>query len=136
MKIIGLGNDLIDIRRIERTLDRFGDRFINRVYTEVEITKSERRKNRAESYAKRFAAKEATSKALGTGIRRGVHWRTMGVINLPSGKPTMNLIDGAARRLEELTPPGWVPQIDLTITDEYPLAQAVVIITALPEDMV
>ena len=136
MRIIGLGNDLIDIRRIESTLERFGERFINRVYTEVEITKSERRANRAESYAKRFAAKEACSKALGTGIRRGVHWRTMGVINLPSGKPTMNLIDGAARRLEELTPAGWVPQIDLTITDEYPLAQAVVIITAIPEDMV
>ena len=136
MRIIGLGNDLIDIRRIESTLERFGERFINRVYTEVEITKSERRANRAESYAKRFAAKEACSKALGTGIRRGVHWRTMGVINLPSGKPTMNLIDGAARRLEELTPVGWVPQIDLTITDEYPLAQAVVIITAIPEDMV
>ena len=136
MRIIGLGNDLIDIRRIERSLDRFGERFINRVYTTVEIEKSERRANRAESYAKRFAAKEATSKALGTGIRRGVHWRTMGVINLPSGKPTMNLIDGAARRLEELTPAGWVPQIDLTITDEYPLAQAMVIITAIPEDMV
>ena len=136
MRIIGLGNDLIDIRRIERSLDRFGERFINRVYTTVEIEKSERRASRAESYAKRFAAKEATSKALGTGIRRGVHWRTMGVINLPSGKPTMNLIDGAARRLEELTPAGWVPQIDLTITDEYPLAQAMVIITAIPEDMV
>ena len=135
MRIIGLGNDLIDIRRIERSLERFGDRFINRVYTEVEIAKSERRANRAESYAKRFAAKEATSKALGTGIRRGVHWRTMGVINLPSGKPTMNLIDGAARRLEEMTPTGWVPQIDLTITDEYPLAQAMVIITAIPADM-
>ena len=135
MRIIGLGNDLIDIRRIERSLERFGDRFINRVYTEVEIQKSERRANRAESYAKRFAAKEATSKALGTGIRRGVHWRTMGVINLPSGKPTMNLIDGAAIRLKELTPPGMVPQIDLTITDEYPLAQAMVIITAIPEEM-
>ena len=136
MRIIGLGNDLIDIRRIEKTLERFGDRFINRVYTEVEIQKSERRANRVESYAKRFAAKEATSKALGTGIRRGVNWRSMGVINLPSGKPTMNLIGGAAIRLAELTPEGWVPQIDLTITDEYPLAQAMVIITALPEDMV
>ncbi len=136
MRIIGLGNDLIDIRRIEKTLDRFGDRFINRVYTEVEIQKSERRANRAASYAKRFAAKEAMSKALGTGIRRGVNWRSMGVINLPSGKPTMSLIGGAAIRLEVLTPKGWVPQIDLTITDEYPLAQALVIITALPEDMV
>ncbi len=134
MKLIGLGNDLIDIRRIERTLERFGDRFINRVYTVVEITKSERRANRAESYAKRFAAKEACSKALGTGIRRGVHWRTMGVVNLPSGKPTMNLIDGAAVRLQELTPPGMVAQIDLTITDEYPLAQAIVMISAIPEE--
>jgi len=135
MRIIGLGNDLIDIRRIEKTLERFGDRFINRIYTEVEIEKSERRANRVESYAKRFAAKEACSKALGTGIRRGVNWRSMGVINLPSGKPTMNLIDGAAIRLQELMPKGWVPQIDLTITDEYPLAQAMVIITAIPEDM-
>ena len=134
--IIGLGSDLIDIRRIEKSIDRFGSRFTDRVFTEIERKKSDARKNRAASYAKRFAAKEACSKALGTGIRRGVHWRTMGVINLPSGKPTMNLIDGAARRLEELTPAGWVPQIDLTITDEYPLAQAVVIITAIPEDMV
>ena len=135
MKIIGLGNDLIDIRRIERSLERFGDRFINRVYTEVEIEKSERRANRAASYAKRFAAKEACSKALGTGIRRGVYWRSMGVINLPSGKPTMSLIDGAKIRLDELTPAGMIAQIDITITDEYPLAQAMIIITAIPDDM-
>ena len=94
-RIIGIGNDIIDIRRIERTLDRFGERFIKRIYTEVEVTKSERRLNRVESYAKRYAAKEACSKALGTGFRRGVFWRDMGVINLPSGKPTMALTGGA-----------------------------------------
>lgn len=132
MRVIGLGNDIIDIRRIERSLDRFGDRFVNRVFTEVEQQKSDRRANRAASYAKRFAAKEACSKALGTGIRRGVHWRTMGVINLPSGKPTFDLTAGAMRRLEELTPAGMVAQIDLTITDDYPTAQAIVLITAVP----
>ncbi|MFN3232107.1 MAG: holo-ACP synthase [Alphaproteobacteria bacterium] len=135
MHVIGLGNDLIDIRRIERSLERFGDRFVNRVFTEVEQAKSDRRANRAASYAKRFAAKEACSKALGTGIRRGVHWRTMGVINLPSGKPTIALTDGAAVRLEELTPEGMVAQVSLTITDDFPLAQAIVLITAVPAEM-
>ena len=135
MLVIGLGNDLIDIRRIERSLERFGDRFINRVFTEIEQEKSERRANRAASYAKRFAAKEACSKALGTGIRRGVHWRTMGVINLPSGKPTIALTEGAAVRLKELTPDGMVPQVSLTITDDFPLAQAIVLITAIPADL-
>ncbi len=131
--IIGLGNDLIDIRRVERTLERFGSRFIQRVFTEVEQQKSERRAARAASYAKRFAAKEACAKALGTGVpRRGVHWTHMGVVNLPSGKPTMALTEGAARRLAEITPPGTSAQIDITITDDYPLAQAIVIISAVP----
>ena len=132
--IIGLGNDLIDIRRVERTLERFGDRFIQRIFTEVEQLKSERRAARAASYAKRFAAKEACAKALGTGVpRRGVHWRHMGVVNLPSGKPTVSLTGGARRRLEEITPPGMSAQIDITITDDYPLAQAIVIISAVPD---
>ncbi|MDH3474819.1 MAG: holo-ACP synthase [Rhodospirillales bacterium] len=131
--IIGLGNDLIDIRRVERTLERFGERFIQRVFTEIEQGKSERRVARAASYAKRFAAKEACAKALGTGVpRRGVHWTNMGVVNLPSGKPTMALTEGAARRLAEITPPGMSAQIDITITDDYPLAQAIVIISAVP----
>ena len=131
--IIGLGNDLIDIRRIEKTLERFGERFVARVFTEVEQAKSDRRATRAASYAKRFAAKEACAKALGTGVpRRGVHWRHMGVVNLPSGKPTMALTEGAARRLEEITPKGMAAQIDITITDDYPLAQAIVIISAVP----
>ena len=135
MIVIGLGNDLIDIRRIERSLERFGDRFVNRVFTEIEQTKSDRRANRAASYAKRFAAKEACSKALGTGIRRGVHWRTMGVVNMPSGRPTMALTDGAAKRLLELTPEGMVAQVNLTITDDFPLAQAIVLITAVPAEL-
>jgi len=131
--IIGIGNDLVRIDRIEKTLERFGARFIARVYTEVEREKSERRAARAASYAKRFAAKEACAKALGTGVpRRGVHWRSMGVVNLPSGKPTMSLTDGALRRLEEITPEGMSVQIDVTITDDYPLAQAIVIISAEP----
>lgn len=132
--IIGIGNDLIDIRRIEETLNRFGDRFVQRLFTEVEQAKSERRRNRAASYAKRFAAKEAMSKALGTGFRKSVYWRDLGVVNLPSGKPTMNLTGGALRRLEELTPIGMRAQIDLTITDDFPLAQAIVIISAVPSD--
>ncbi|MFQ6017609.1 MAG: holo-ACP synthase [Kiloniellaceae bacterium] len=132
--ILGLGNDLIDIRRIEKTLDRFGIRFTERVFTEVEQRKSDRRAARAASYAKRFAAKEACAKALGTGVpRRGVHWRDLGVVNLPSGKPTMELSRGAARRLEEITPSGMTAQIDLTLTDDYPLAQAIVIISAVPK---
>jgi holo-[acyl-carrier protein] synthase len=132
--IIGLGNDLIDIRRIEKTLDRFGTRFTERVFTAVEQKKSDRRAARAASYAKRFAAKEACAKALGTGVpRRGVHWRDLGVVNLPSGKPTMALTRGAAARLAEITPEGMIAQIDVTITDDYPLAQAIVIISALPD---
>ncbi|PCJ83954.1 MAG: holo-ACP synthase [Hyphomicrobiales bacterium] len=131
--IIGLGNDLCDIRRIEKTLDRFGQRFIERIFTPLEIAKSERRHQRAASYAKRFAAKEACSKALGTGFRRGVFWRDMGVANLPSGKPTMILSGGALARLEEITPEGMDYQLDITITDDYPMAQAIVIITAIPK---
>jgi holo-[acyl-carrier protein] synthase len=132
--ILGIGNDLIDIRRIERTLERFGARFVQRVFTEVEQTKSERRAQRAASYAKRFAAKEACAKALGTGVpRRGVHWRHMGVVNLPSGQPTMALTEGAERRLGELTPEGMAARIDVTLTDDYPLAQAIVIISAVPK---
>jgi holo-[acyl-carrier protein] synthase len=132
--IIGLGNDLIDIRRIDATLERFGDRFIQRLFTEVEQKKSERRRNRAASYAKRFAAKEAMSKALGTGFRKSVYWRDLGVVNLPSGKPTMKLTGGALRRLEEMTPENMRAQIDLTITDDFPLAQAIVIVSAVPLD--
>lgn len=131
--IIGIGSDLIDITRIERTLERFGDRFVQRCFTEVERAKSDRRANRAGSYAKRYAAKEACSKALGTGFRRGVYWRDMGVINLPSGKPTLALTGGAAERLVEITPAGMKPVIDLSLTDERPLAQAIVIITAVPD---
>jgi holo-[acyl-carrier protein] synthase len=131
--IIGIGSDIIDIRRIERSLDRFGRRFIDRIFTPVEQRKSEGRAQRAASYAKRFAAKEACAKALGTGFRAGVFWRDMGVVNLPSGKPTMQLTGGAARRLAEITPPGMVPQIDLTITDEHPQAQAIVLISAVPK---
>ncbi|MBB3064449.1 holo-ACP synthase [Limibacillus halophilus] len=132
--ILGIGNDLIDIRRVERTLERFGNRFTQRVFTEVERNKSDRRQARAASYAKRFAAKEACAKALGTGVpRRGVHWQHMGVVNLPSGKPTVALTGGALTRLQEITPAGMVAQIDITITDDYPLAQAFVIISALPE---
>ena len=133
--IIGLGNDLIDIRRVEKTLERFGTRFTERVFTPVEQKKSDRRAARAASYAKRFAAKEACAKALGTGVpRRGVHWRDLGVVNLPSGKPTMALTRGAAARLKEITPTGMIAQIDVTITDDYPLAQAIVIISALPNE--
>jgi len=130
--IIGLGSDLIDIRRISRTLDRFGDRFIQRLYTAGEQKRSERRVTRIESYAKRFAAKEACSKALGTGFRRGVYWRDLEVTNLRSGKPTMKLSGGAAERLAELTPPGMKAVIDVSLTDEPPMAQAIVIITAVP----
>lgn len=131
--IIGLGSDLIDITRVERTLERFGERFTMRCFTEIERTKSDRRRNRADSYAKRYAAKEACSKALGTGFRKGVFWRDMGVINLASGKPTMRLTNGAAARLAEITPPGMKPVIELSITDERPLAQAIVIISAIPD---
>ncbi len=130
--IIGLGSDLIDIRRVEKTLYRFGARFVARCFTPIEQRKSDRRANRAASYAKRFAAKEACSKALGTGFRRGVFWRDLGVVNLPSGKPTMELTGGALKRLQELLPAGMKAQIDLTITDDHPLAQAIVVITAVP----
>jgi holo-[acyl-carrier protein] synthase len=131
--IIGIGSDIIDIRRVEQTLERFAERFEARVFTTVERAKSDRRANRAASYAKRFAAKEACAKALGTGLRKGVFWRDMGVVNLRSGKPTMELNGGAARRLADLVPVGMQPQIDVTITDEFPLAQAIVIISAVPE---
>ncbi len=134
MLVLGLGNDLIDIRRVEKSLHRFGQRFVDRVFTDIEQKKSDGRMNRAASYAKRFAAKEACSKALGTGIRRGVHWRTMGVVNLPSGRPTMELTGGAKIRLEQMTPPGMVAQLHLTITDDFPLAQAIVLITAVPAE--
>ena len=130
--IVGLGSDLIDITRIERTLERFGERFTRRVFTEAERQRSDRRRLRAASYARRFAAKEACSKALGTGLRQGVYWRDMGVVNLPGGRPTLQLTGGAAARLASLLPPGTCPRIDLTITDEPPLAHALVIITALP----
>ena len=132
--IIGVGSDLIDIRRVEKTLKRFPERFKNRIFTETERRKSDRRANRAASYAKRFAAKEACSKALGTGFRRGIFWRDLGVVNLKSGKPTMVLTGGAMARLESLIPEGMAPQIDLTITDDFPLAQAVVIISAVPKE--
>ncbi len=132
--ILGLGNDIIDIDRIERTIARFGDRFIERVFTETERRKSDRRKERAASYAKRFAAKEACSKALGTGLRHGVFWRDMGVINLPSGRPTLMLTGGAAEQLKRITPPGYAARIDLSLTDDYPLAQAIVIISGVPLD--
>ena len=131
--IIGIGNDLVDIRRIEKSLERFGDRFVQRIFTETEQRRSEGRATRAASYAKRFAAKEACSKALGTGFRRGVYWRDMGVVNLPSGQPTMRLTGGAARRLKEMTPSGMSASINVTLTDDYPIAQAIVIITAVAE---
>ena len=130
--IIGVGSDLCDIRRIEETLERYGERFVARCFTEIERHKSEGRKDRAASYGKRFAAKEACAKALGTGLRRGVFWRDMGVVNLPGGKPSMRLTGGALKRLEELTPTGHKAQIDLSITDDFPLAQAIVIISAVP----
>lgn len=129
--ILGLGNDIIDIRRVEKTIERYGERFLTRVFTDTERRKSDRRSLRAASYAKRFAAKEACAKALGTGFRHGVYWRDMGVVNLPSGRPTMQLTGGAARVLRELTPEGHEVRIDLTITDDFPTAQAIVIISAL-----
>jgi len=130
--ILGLGSDLVDIRRVEKTLARFGTRFTHRLYTEGERAKSERRANRAESYARRFAAKEACSKALGTGFRDSVYWRDMEVVNLPGGKPTMQLTGGALARLEKMLPPGMRAQIDVSLTDDPPIAQAIVIITAVP----
>jgi holo-[acyl-carrier protein] synthase len=130
--IIGLGSDLIDIRRIEKSLEKYGSRFTSRLFTEVEQRKSDARHQRAASYAKRFAAKEACAKALGTGISHGVFWRDMGVVNLPGGKPTMMLTNGAAVRLNSMMPVAHQPVIHLTITDDYPLAQAFVIIEAVP----
>ena len=133
--ILGLGSDLVDIRRIERTIARFGDRFLDRIFTEAERRKCDRRADRAGGYARRFAAKEACAKALGTGFRRGVFWRDLGVVNLASGRPTMRLTGGALRRLDEITPSGMAARLDLTLTDEPPLAQAVVIITAVPAEI-
>jgi holo-[acyl-carrier protein] synthase len=130
--ILGVGSDLIDITRIERTIARFGDRFLDRVFTREERQRSDRRANRAASYAKRYAAKEACSKALGTGFRRGVYWRDLGVVNLASGRPTLVLTGGALAQLKAMTPKGMSARIDLTLTDEPPLAQALVIITAVP----
>ena len=129
--IVGLGSDIVDIRRVAKTLDRFGDRFTQRCFTDLERQKSDGRLNRAESYARRYAAKEACAKALGTGFRKGVFWRDLGVANLPSGKPTMVLTGGAAARLAEILPPGTEAQIEVSLTDEPPLAQAIVIITAV-----
>ena len=132
--ILGIGNDVVDIRRIERVLERHGERFIERVFTPVERARAERRteKLRAGTYAKRFAAKEAASKALGTGFRDGVFWRDLGVVNLPSGQPTLRMTGGAAERLRAITPAGHAAQVALTMTDEYPYAQAMVIISAVP----
>jgi holo-[acyl-carrier protein] synthase len=132
--ILGLGSDLVDIRRIEKVLARHGDRFIQRIFTPVEVAKAERRATRIDTYAKRFAAKEACSKALGTGFRNGVFFRDMGVVNLPSGRPTMKLTGGALKRLNEITPDGHDARIDISLTDEYPLAQAIVIISAVPQN--
>jgi holo-[acyl-carrier protein] synthase len=131
--IIGLGSDLADIRRIEKTLERFGERFTKRIFTETEQRRSERKPDKAASYAKRFAAKEACSKALGTGFRRGVFWRDMGVANMPSGAPTMALTNGALKRLQEITPAGHRAVVHVTLTDDHPYAQAFVIIEAVPE---
>ena len=129
--IIGLGSDLADIRRIEDTLKRFGDRFVARIFTDVERARSERKADRAASYAKRFAAKEACAKALGTGLRAGVFWRDMGVVNLRSGAPTLALTGGAAKRLAAITPSGMHARIHLSLTDDHPYAQAFVVIEAL-----
>jgi holo-[acyl-carrier protein] synthase len=130
--ILGLGTDAVDIRRVELTLARFGERFLDRCFTETERARSDRRAGRAASYAKRFAAKEACAKALGTGLHRGVFWRDIGVVNAPGGRPTMQLTGGALRRLAEITPAGLVARIDLSLTDEPPLAFATVIISAMP----
>jgi holo-[acyl-carrier protein] synthase len=129
--ILGIGSDISDVRRIAKVIERHGDRFIDRIFTPVERARAERRRNRIETYAKRFAAKEACAKALGTGFRQGVFFRDMGVVNLPSGKPTLRLTGGALRRLAAITPPGFEAQIDLALTDEYPLAQAFVVISAM-----
>src|SRR5690348_3675796 len=130
--IIGLGSDIVDVRRIAKAIERHGDRFIGRIFTPTEREKAENRANSVETYAKRFAAKEACAKALGTGLRAGVFWRDMGVVNLPSGRPTMKLTGGALERLKAITPAGHEARIDVTVTDEGPLAQAFVIISAVP----
>ncbi len=129
--ILGLGNDIIDIRRIDKTIERFGERFLARVFTDTERRKSDARAGRAASYAKRFAAKEACAKALGTGFRKGVFWRDMGVVNLRSGRPTMVLTGGAAEQLRRITPAGFEPRVDVSLTDDFPQAQAVVVISAV-----
>jgi holo-[acyl-carrier protein] synthase len=131
--ILGLGSDTVDIRRIERSIDRYGERFLDRIFTGIERQKSDKRRLRAASYAKRFAAKEACAKALGTGLASGVFWRDMGVVNLQSGKPTMELTGGAAQRLAAITPPGHTARIDVSITDDFPLAQAIVIISTVQD---
>jgi holo-[acyl-carrier protein] synthase len=130
--ILGLGSDLVDIRRIEQTIARFGDRFLDRIFTEAERRRCDRRADRAASYARRFAAKEACSKALGTGFRNGIFWRDLGVVNLPSGQPSMRLTGGALRHLMQMTPDGMTARLDVSLTDEPPMAQAIVIITAVP----
>jgi holo-[acyl-carrier protein] synthase len=130
--IIGIGSDLIDVRRIERTIERHGARFLERIFTRTERAKADGRARRAETYARRFAAKEACAKALGTGLRAGVFWRDMGVINLPSGRPTLALTGGALARLKAITPANCEARIDVTLTDEGPMAQAVVVISAIP----
>ncbi|HEY6024069.1 MAG TPA: holo-ACP synthase [Pseudolabrys sp.] len=130
--IIGLGSDIVDVRRIASAIERHGERFLGRIFTATERAKAEHRANAVETYAKRFAAKEACAKALGTGLRRGVFWRDMGVINVASGRPTMKLTGGALSRLQAITPPGWEPRIDVSLTDEGPTAQAIVIISAVP----
>jgi holo-[acyl-carrier protein] synthase len=130
--IIGLGSDMVDVRRIAKVIDRHGERFLGRIFTAAERAKAERRANRVETYAKRFAAKEACAKALGTGFRAGVFWRDLGVVNMPSGRPTMRLTGGALKRLQAVTPAGCEARIDVTLTDEGPIAQAVVVITAVP----
>jgi holo-[acyl-carrier protein] synthase len=132
--ILGLGSDITDVRRIAKVIERHGDRFLLRVFTEAERARAERRKLKAETYAKRFAAKEACAKALGTGLRAGVWWRDMGVVNLPSGRPTMQLTGGALKRLQALTPEGHEARIDLTISDEGPMALAFVVISAVPAE--
>ena len=130
--ILGIGSDITDVRRIAKVIERHGERFLERVFTAAERERAEGKRNRIETYAKRFAAKEACAKALGTGLRAGVWWRDMGVVNLPSGKPTMELTGGALRRIAAITPAGHEPRIDLTITDEGPMAQAFVMISAVP----
>lgn len=130
--ILGIGSDITDARRIAKVIERHGDRFLDRVFTPIERARADKRRNRNETYAKRFAAKEACAKALGTGLRGGVWWRDMGVVNLPGGRPTMELAGGAQRRLQAITPKGYQPRIDVTITDEGPMAHAFVVISAIP----